>query len=64
MQHKGVALSLTRATEMLRGQHVGQLIVSMMTRVLHSDGREIEHHENFCGNLPRILNDEVKTKKP
>lgn len=28
MEHKGVALSLTRAVETLKGQHVGQLIVS------------------------------------
>lgn len=64
MEHKGVALSLTRAVETLKGQHVGQLIVSVLADVLHSLGRELDHQRNFCENLPRILNDELKTKKP
>lgn len=63
-EHEGVALSLTRAVEMLKGQHVGPFIVSVLADVLHSLGRQLDHQGNFCENLPRILNDELKTKKP
>lgn len=63
-EHKGVALSLARAMEMPRGQHGRQFAVSMMAGVLRSHGREREHEGNFCGSWPRILNDEVHTKKP
>lgn len=49
---------------MPRGQHVGQFIMSPVARALHSDGRELEHQETLGGNLPKTVNDEVKTKKP
>ena len=60
----GVALSLKRAMEMLKDLHAGQLTVSMMAGVVQSYASGLECQGNFCENLPRILIDELKAKKP
>ena len=60
----GAALSLGRAKELLEGRHAGQQIVSMMAEVLHADEKGLAHQGKFCATLPRILIDELKTKKP